>query len=177
MTTIETIQAAIEAGNLLKINYQVGKNSLAESVVRPIQVESDGDVSVYAFISGTRRKLSVKAIEILEFSPSVTDGEEPQTVRHFRWLIGHSVPVLFEYGWLISTDEEYIGIYPRTKEDNTSTDKPFKDQFAHMQYIKGKSHQFHVWDNDGCYRRLSAFNDALNCLIDYAKSHPIKLVA
>ncbi len=73
----------------------------------------------------------------------------------------------------MNVDEEYLGIYPRSKDDNTETSKGYADQFAYLQYIKSPHHPFHVWFKDGHYFRYDLFGDALNSIMAYAAEHPI----
>lgn len=174
MQDIAPIKLAIDLGHLLKIDYTHKAHPINAGVIRPLRFNNKGKLTAYNYDSSSERILDTKHItDILHFQPQIVDGNAPSSVQDFRWLISKSVVPLWEHGWLISVDEEYLGIYPRTKDDTTETNKGYIDQFAYLQYIKSTNHQFHTWFKDGHYLRYDAFDDALNSIMTYATKHPV----
>ncbi|WFP48531.1 hypothetical protein PL263_10440 [Methylomonas sp. EFPC3] len=166
-------QKAIGAGHLMKINYDHKGGKIIAGVIRPLRFNDKGKLIAYNYTSDSERILELKHItDILPFQPQFVSGEEPESVKNFRWLVSKSVIPLWENGWLINTNDEYLGIYPRSKDDTTETSKGYADQAAYMQYIKSNHHQFHVWFKDGRYFRFSAFSDGLNQIMKFADDHP-----
>ena len=171
-------EQAIAEGRLLKIDYDHKGNAVHAGVIKPIRFNDKGKLIAYNYDSSSERILELKHITaILPFDPQFIDGDEPKEVKHFRWLVSKSIVPLWENGWLINTDEDYLGIYPRSKGDTTETSKGYVYQSAYMQFIKSNHHQFHVWFEDGRYFRCSAFVDAMGKVMEFAKDHPQRIAA
>ncbi len=171
----DLLAIAISAGDLISVNYDSGQNSLQHAVIRPIAIENRSHLIAYSFITGTERKLKIEKMNLdVDFYPYYMEGDELQDIQDFRWLAANTVVPLFEAGWLIKIEESYLGIYPRTQDDTVSTSKGYADQRGHLQFIKGKGYQFHVWF-DGHYFRCGAFSAALRQLLNFARTHPIPI--
>ncbi len=165
---IKSIDKALSSGDLLKIDYKAGKNSLCNTVINPLSIKGD-TLTALVFSTGLVRKLKIGSMTLHAFSPQYVDGHKPDFVDHLRWYIGPYVPELFNLGWLISSDEEYIGIYPRSDKDTVSTDKPFSEHQVHLQYINGSNHPFHVWNESGDYYRFAGFDQAMDEVVAFTE--------
>lgn len=169
---------AIGAGHLMKINYGRKGSSIVAGVIRPLRFNDKGKLIAYNYGTDSERILELKFItDILPFQPLFIDGNESEDVQDFRWLVSKSIVPLWENGWLINTNDEYLGIYPRSKDDTTETSKGYAEQAAYIQYIKSNHHRFHVWFKDGRYFRVSAFSDALSKVMEFAEDNPQKIAA
>lgn len=178
MSERDPYQKAIGAGHLMKINYAHKGSSIAEGVIRPLRFNDKGKLIAYNYGSDSERILELKFITaILPFQPMFIDGDEPKEVKHFRWLVSQCIVPLWENGWLINTDEDYLGIYPRSKDDTVETCKGYADQYAYLQYIKSDHHQFHVWFKEGLYFRCSEFADGLEKVMKFSAENPQSIAA
>lgn len=170
---------AIGAGHLMKINYDKKPHTINAGIIRPLWFNKNDKLIAYNYASDSERILEVQCItEILPFQPAFINGQEPgKQVEDFRWLVSKSIVPLWTNGWLINTSDDYLGIYPRSKDDTAETNKGYKHQAAYLQYIKSNHHQFHVWYKDGRYWRCSAFADALAKVMAFADDHPQTLAS
>lgn len=170
---------AIGAGHLMKINYENKKFPINAGIIRPLRFNEKDKLIAYNYASDSERILDLNHItDILPFHPRFISGEEPgKYVEDFRWLVSKSIVPLWTNGWLINTNEDYLGIYPRSKNDTTETNKGYSHQAAYLQYIKSNHHQFHVWFKDGRYWRCSAFADALAKVMAFADDHPLTIAS
>lgn len=168
MDNLDVIQQAIDAGDLLKIDFKHGGHGITDGVIRPIRIDAKGNLVAYNYSSDSLRLLCLKRVSLLRFDAVRVDGNMPSSVPHFRCMLKNEIVTLFKRGWLISTEEEYLGIYPRCHDDTAETNKGYEDQYARLQYLKAARHPFHLWFEDGGYWRFDSFYDAMNRILIYA---------
>lgn len=176
-------EQAIIKNYLLKIRYSNKSHSIHNGVIRPLRIidstvnennkKTPCKLVAYSYETNSERILTMSRItELIPFEPILVDNINSVKITHFRDKILHCIVPLFHKGWLLNSDEDYLGIYPRSSDDTVETSKGYAYQHCCIQYLKSPRHSFHLWFKDGGYWRYDAFDDALDHLMCYALEQP-----